>query len=33
MFTLEFWYTALLVVMLTASAVFGVYVLYRLFKN
>jgi hypothetical protein len=33
MFTLEFWYTALLALMLGGSALFGVYVLYRLFKD
>jgi hypothetical protein len=31
--TLEFWYTALLLVMLTAAGVFAVYVVYRLLKN
>jgi hypothetical protein len=33
MFTLEFWYTVLLVGMLAAAGVFAVYVLYRLFNN
>jgi hypothetical protein len=32
MFTLEFWYTALLVLMLGAAAVFAIYVIYRLLK-
>jgi hypothetical protein len=31
--TLEFWYTALLVAMLTAAGVFAVYVVYRLLKG
>jgi len=31
--TLELWYTGLLVVMLTAAGVFGVYVVYRLLKG
>ena len=31
--TLEFWYTALLVAMLTAAGVFAVYVVYRLLKD
>jgi hypothetical protein len=31
--TLEFWYTALLVVMLAASGLFAVYVIYRLLKS
>lgn len=33
MFTLEFWYTALLVVMLLAAGLFGLYVVYRLFRD
>ncbi len=33
MFTLEFWYTALLVVMLLAAGCFGLYVVYRLFRD
>ena len=33
MFTLVFWYTALLVLMLAASGVFSVYVVYRLFRD
>jgi hypothetical protein len=33
MFTLEFWYTVLLVGMLAGAAVFAVYVLYRLFSS
>ena len=32
MFTLEFWYTALLLLMLGAATVFALYVVYRLFK-
>jgi len=32
MFTLEFWYTTLLVLMLSAAAGFAVYVVYRLFR-
>jgi hypothetical protein len=31
--TLEFWYTALLVLMLSASGLFGLYVIYRLLKD
>jgi hypothetical protein len=31
--TLEFWYTALLLVMLSAAGVFAVYVVYRLLKD
>ena len=31
--TLEFWYTALLLVMLTAAGVFAVYVVYRLLRD
>ena len=31
--TLEFWYTALLLVMLAAAGVFAVYVIYRLLKD
>jgi hypothetical protein len=31
--TLEFWYAALLVAMLTAAGVFAVYVVYRLLKD
>ena len=31
--SLEFWYTALLVLMLAAAGVFGVYVVYRLLKS
>jgi hypothetical protein len=31
--TLEFWYTALLVGMLTAAGLFAVYVVYRLLKD
>ena len=31
--TLESWYTALLVAMLTAAGVFAVYVVYRLLKD
>jgi hypothetical protein len=31
--TIEFWYTALLVAMLTAAGVFAVYVVYRLLKD
>jgi hypothetical protein len=31
--TLEFWYTALLVVMLAAAGVFALYVIYRLLKD
>jgi hypothetical protein len=31
--TLEFWYTALLLVMLGAAGVFAVYVVYRLLKD
>jgi hypothetical protein len=31
--TLEFWYTALLVLMLAAAGVFAVYVIYRLLKD
>ena len=33
MFTLEFWYTALLLLMLGASGLFAVYVVYRLFRD
>jgi hypothetical protein len=31
--TLEHWYTALLVVMLSAAGVFAVYVVYRLLRD
>ena len=31
--TLEFWYTALLLVLLAAAGVFAVYVVYRLLKD
>jgi hypothetical protein len=31
--TLEFWYTALLVAMLGASGLFGLYVIYRLLRD
>jgi hypothetical protein len=31
--TLEFWYTTLLVAMLSAAGVFAVYVVYRLLKD
>jgi hypothetical protein len=31
--TLEFWYTALLIVMLGASGLFGLYVIYRLLRG
>jgi hypothetical protein len=31
--TLEFWYTALLILMLAAAGVFAVYVIYRLLKD
>jgi hypothetical protein len=31
--TLEFWYTALLLLMLGAAGVFAVYVVYRLLKD
>jgi hypothetical protein len=31
--TLEFWYTALLLLMLAAAGVFAVYVIYRLLKD
>ena len=31
--TLEFWYTALLISMLTAAGLFAVYVVYRLLKD
>jgi hypothetical protein len=31
--TLELWYTALLIAMLGAAGVFGVYVVYRLLKD
>jgi hypothetical protein len=31
--SLEFWYTALLLVMLGAAGVFAVYVVYRLLKD
>jgi hypothetical protein len=31
--SLEFWYTALLLVMLAAAGVFAVYVVYRLLKD
>ena len=31
--TLEFWYTALLVTMLSAAGLFAIYVVYRLLKD
>jgi hypothetical protein len=31
--TLEFWYTALLILMLAAAGVFAIYVVYRLLKD
>jgi hypothetical protein len=31
--TLEFWYTALLIVMLGASGLFALYVIYRLLRS
>jgi hypothetical protein len=32
-FTLEFWYTALLLVMLGAAGAFALFVVYRLFRD
>jgi hypothetical protein len=31
--TLEFWYTALLILMLAAAGVFAIYVVYQLLKD